>query len=157
VPDTEKSLATKVARLSVDVSSKFSDALLLGVCGDARLTVGGPRSISKEVEEKALVGPGLDCESTTLFARKVMISVPSPQPEAVTVKVVPLAPLTPIEQFGAFPEFKKSSGESPETLDAKLRVYEIVPVVDVGELVVVEKELTVGAKVSKVTVKVWAA
>lgn len=83
------------------------------------------------------------------------IRVPSPQPETETMKLVPLDPFTAIEQFGAFPEFKKSSEERPEMLDAKLRLYEIGLVVDVGELVAVESELTVGARVSKVRVKVW--
>ena len=80
--------------------------------------------------------------------------MPSPQPDTVTVKLVPLDPLTAIEQFGAFPEFKKSSAERPEMLDAKFRLKVIGLVVDVGELVAVESAVTLGARVSKVRVKV---
>lgn len=51
VPDTEKSAATTLARVSEDVTSNVSTEELLGLSGAPSASEGGPRSISKDVDE----------------------------------------------------------------------------------------------------------
>lgn len=102
------------------VKVKFRVAPLFGLVGALRVTVGGPRSIRMLPAVNAVVGPTLERESVRVLAFSCGAKVPSPHPETETVKLVPLEPLTLKEQFGALPEFRKSSDDSPATEDAKL-------------------------------------
>jgi hypothetical protein len=121
VPTTVKSEAAKPVRSSVLPTRKLSVAERFGVLGAVRVTVGGPRSIKIEEAVKSDDGPIRDWASVNLLAINRGARVPSPQPETETVKLVPLLPLTSNWQFGAFPEFKKSSELSPLTVAPKTK------------------------------------
>ena len=71
----------------------------------------------------AVGGPESELLFVTALAATLGINVPSPHPDAVTVNVVPLDPLTEKLHPVEVPEFVRSLPSNPLTLSEKVRVY----------------------------------
>ncbi|MFM8884304.1 MAG: hypothetical protein ACKOH7_05830, partial [Solirubrobacterales bacterium] len=136
--------------ISLKLMAKVIEVALVGdVGGEAQVAVGSVRSTVTVPPSAEEAGPVFPAESATPEAVSRGVTVPSPQPEAVTVIEVPLAADGVNVQPVAVPALEKSPEAMPETGSLKVSVQAWLTD-DVG-LDGVPDQVAVGAVRSMVT------